>query len=276
MPAEIKLDWNKVLNCSAIINNNIDNVYFEYIWHRYIDNQDIEYKDWKPSGLTFDSHWLVKYYLNFIHCKDLLKDYNVLDLGCGIPFYAKWFLNSGAKSYDGIDLDFNRIIIGDQLLELQNLKDKANIISDDIESYVYKPQFVDSRPWIPQYLKLYDIVYLIESLYYIHNQHDLLTTIKQNIKPKNLIIESVVVDDILEHPEGIIRVKYSSEDSKDYDGVKSDLPRLKMHSSRKAYEKLFESTGWKIKEYYDFKNYKGPDFPSENIANGRKMFYVLE
>ena len=59
MPAEIKLDWNKVLNCSAIINNNIDNVYFEYIWHRYIDNQDIEYKDWKPSGLTFDSHWLV-------------------------------------------------------------------------------------------------------------------------------------------------------------------------------------------------------------------------
>ena len=265
MSAEIKLDWNKVLDCTSIINNNIDNTHFEYIWHKYIDNPDIEYKDWKPSGLTFDSHWLIKYYLNFIHYKDLYKDCNVLDLGCGIPFYAKWCLDSGAKCYDGIDLD--RIIIGNQLLELQNLKDKANIISDDIESYVQR-----QKKW----RKTYDIVYLVESLYYVHNQHNFLTAIRENIKPKNLIIESIVVDDILEHPEGIIRVKYSSPDPKDYDGVNSEFPRLKMHNSRKAYEKLFESTGWKIKEYYDFKNYKGPDFPNENIANGRKMFYVLE
>jgi len=267
MSTEIKLDWNKVLNCSAIINNNIDNVHFEYIWHKYITNPDIEYKDWKSSGLTFDSHWLVKYYLNFINDKDLLKDCNVLDLGCGIPFYAKWFLDSGVKYYHGIDLDANRITNGKRLLELQNLKDKANIFLDNIENYVQK-----QKKW----RRTYDIVYLIDSLYYVHNQHDFLTAIRKNIKPKNLIIESVVVDDILEHPEGIIRVKYSSEDPKNYDGVKSELPRLKMHSSRKAYEKLFESTGWKIKEYYDFKNYKGPDFPNENIKNGRKMFYILE
>ena len=91
-----------------------------------------------------------------------------------------------------------------------------------------------------------------------------------------MIVESVVANESSNHPQGVFTVDYSSDNTKDYDSYCSgEHPRLKIQASRQAYAKLFESTGWNIHSYYDFKNYQGKDFPTSSIREGRKMFYVL-
>jgi SAM-dependent methyltransferase len=263
MSKEIIVDWNEVLQCNKTLNNEIENKYFEYTWHKYYDNPGLSYSNWPGGSHEFDDHWLIKYYLNFVFCGNVFKDSTVLDLGCGICFYAKWAIDCGARLYHGVEPDSTRWQYSQDLCDLRNISDKTLFSCVDAESYLGATN------------QNYDVVMLSESLCYMHNQHKILSQIKSKVNPKYLIVESVVAHDVEQHPDGLFSVSMSPVDTKSYEGYKSNFTALKIQASRKAYEKLFESTGWKIKHFYDFSNYQGRHFPTQSIKEYRKMFYVL-
>lgn len=263
MTEEIVVDWNNVLQCNNFLNNGVENAYFEYVWHKYYDNPELKFEDWPGGNWQFDQHWLIKYYLNFVVARDLYVNSTVLDLGCGISFYAKWVIDCGAKLYHGVEPDNTRYNFNLELSKLRGIANQTRFICDSAETFL-------------QNKNNYDLVLLPESLYYMHNQHEILNSINTKISPRWLIVESVVANESSNHPQGIFTVDYSSDNPKDYDSYYSgEHPRLKIQASRQAYAKLFKSTGWNIHSYYDFKNYQGKDFPTLSIKEGRKMFYVL-
>jgi SAM-dependent methyltransferase len=263
MPEEIVVDWNKVLQCSKMLNNGIENRYFEYFWHKYYDNPGLAYKDWPGGNHDFDHHWFIKYYLNFVFCRDLIKDNTVLDLGCGISFYAKWAVDCGAKLYHGVEPDLTRYQYSQDLCNLRGITSQTLFSCQDAESFLCANN------------QKYNVVLLTESLYYMQNQHKVLSLIKSKINPDYVIVESVVAHDVDKYPDGIFSVDVAPSDTKSYEGYTSKLPQLKIQASRKAYKKLFESTGWTVKYFYDFVNYQGEHFPTQSIKERRKMFYVL-
>jgi len=62
----------------------------------------------------------------------LIKDKNIIELGCGSGFLAKKFIESGAKSYTGYDISENAILRAKKLIKGHNDLNKINFFAKPI------------------------------------------------------------------------------------------------------------------------------------------------
>lgn len=241
-----------------------DSGYVEFIWHKVFGDRDAvfekveNHKTWK-----FPECWRSRYWLNYIKHKDLFKDANVLEIGSLFHFYSVWSIMAGAKSVHGLEPHKERHEISKEYVKIRQMAGQIKSENTSIESFMknYEGQ-------------QYDIVFFQAVMYYLHNPIEVLHFITTKLKPKYLFLETSVADDIDDNGHFVLW----NDNSTDTEGFQLWEDKEIMSSltpSRNALRNLINTYDWKIKTYYNYKDFigHGEDPPRKD---GRIDYYVLE
>lgn len=257
----IAMDFNQLTLLASTLT---DHEYVGYIFHKLFDNpnakfQKVDHYDaWK-----YPKCWLARYWLNYVYHGYTLKDASILDLGANLNFYSAWCLANGARSVHAVEGDPTRYQLGKEYISLRNLENSCTTQLSTIN------QFIKSYNG-----EKYDVVFLQDVLYYLNNHVEILSFIKNVIKPKYFFLESTVVDD--ESDDGHLKIWYPSVDTKNMQSVTENNKKpLGMIPSRLALRRMIEHTDWNVISYYDYKDFVGHGESLPRKA-GMKDYYLLE
>lgn len=112
-----------------------------------------------------------------------VKDFRILDLGCGSGWFARWAADQGAKSIDALDISTNMI-------------SKAKALNEGNEEYEgkinYRIMDLDIVPLDVQ--GPYDMVFSSLTLHYLSNLEQIVQQVHAELKPGGSFVFNV------EHP----------------------------------------------------------------------------
>lgn len=261
------IDYNRIDE----LNNDLDdNNFIEYIFHRFFENSSIKYENWTPMtpGWKMPGCWLSRYHLYYDQCNHLLQDASILDIGSNLNFYNTWAILNGAKSVDYIEPDDYKFHMGNEYLTVRNMHDVIKGECIDINGFMNKANH-----------KSYDVVFLLDVLYYTNNHIEIFKFMKDVIKPKTIFFECTVIDDVVEYPDGILKLWHPRTSPVIFESfhnsdIKNDNP-LAMVPSRKALFNIIDSAGFTVDSIYDYKDYTGDGESSPRMA-GNKVFMILK
>ncbi len=106
-----------------------------------------------------------------------VSGFNILDLGSGLAWHAKYFINHGANSVDAVDSSIN---MQERAKEI-NFSEKINYIISDIEEY----EIAENK---------YDLIFSSLVLHYIKGYKALVSKVYKGLKKGGIFLFSV------EHP----------------------------------------------------------------------------
>jgi hypothetical protein len=257
----IAMDFDQL---SALANTLDDHGYIEYIFHRLFNDPSAEFQGLSAhTAWRYPECWLARYWLNYVVHGYTLKNASVLDLGANLNFYSVWCLLNGASCAHAVEGDAVRSKLGQEYITLRNLQDRCTTQLATVNEFMqlYKGE-------------RYDVVFLQDVLYYLNNHIEVLLFIKDVIKPKFFFLEVSVVADITEN--GHSEVWYPGVDTKNIQSVlENGKNPLAMMPSRIALRNMIDYTGWKIINYYDYKDFVGHG-ESPPRKSGMKDYYLLE
>lgn len=244
--------------------NTLDGqVYIEFIFHKLFDDPNAEFESDRHTTWTFPECWLARYWLNYMVHGYTLKDSTVLDLGANLNFYAAWCLLSGARQVHTVEGDSFRHQLGVEYINLRNLQDRCTSQLATINEFM--------ATHAGQH---YDVVFLQDVLYYLNNPVEVLSFIKNQIKPRWFFLEVSVCNDTT--PHGHCELWYPGTQSENIQAVSDQgRPPLAMMPSRMALRNMIEFVGWKIVSYYDYQDFIGHG-ESPPRRQGLKDYYLLE
>ncbi|OBS16537.1 hypothetical protein FPOA_12856 [Fusarium poae] len=196
-----------------------------------------------------------------------LQGLDVLDLGCGFGWFARWARSTGANSVRGIEISKNMI-------------SQARARTNDTK-IIYEQADLDNTKLSEDGSKIYDIVFSSLTLHYLVNLSELIQQVQTVLKPGGTFIFSI------EHPiytapskaEFITDVsgrEYWPLDSYQKEGLRvTDWLAegvQKQHRTIASYVNLLLKTGFQIVEFDEW--YPTPEemekcdyIPEEYIAN---------
>lgn len=242
-----------------------DAPYVEYIWHKLLTDPGASFQDSQQHrSWTFPDCWKLRHYLYFFLHGHLLRGKNILDIGSGLNFYSGWALLNGANSCTCVEPDKIRFELGKEYLKIRKLDHNTKLFNLTADQYM-----------VLRNTEKFDVVLLLEVFYYLTNGAELLTQIKQKIKPRYLFLESTVVDDT--GPQGHNQVHLASTDSRleeSYSRPDNVAHVEALMPSRNMIRSLINEIGYEIVFYYDYHDFigMGEDPPRRE---GKKVFYVL-
>jgi len=234
--------------------------YIEFIFHKLFDSPECKFSDYDISTCqwSFPECWVLRYYLYFVLHKELIQGANILDLGSNLNFYAVWAMLNGANKIDSVEAEKVRYKLSLEYVGINNLTSYINTVNQTIDEFI--KEYHDQK---------YDVVFLLDVLYYFSNGIDVLQFIKDTIKPKYLFLESTVVDDYCN--SGHFNLWTTSGDPKIF---QSYTEKSALVPSRNALNNVIKQLGWKIVAYYDYQNFIGRG-ESPPRKSGHKSFYIL-
>lgn len=260
-PTSVMMDFNKL---SKLKNTLSDTEYVEYIFHKLFDNPNAEFAPGVYNTWTYPECWLSRYYCYYVLHQHLLKNAKILDLGSNLNFYSVWAVLNGAKQVDCVEPDNIRYNLGSEYIKLRNLSNVISTTQLSIQEYIEKYNNEE-----------YDIVFLLDVMYYLTNGINVLEFIKQKIKPKFLFFESTVVDDYCD--TGHFELWRASTDTTKIQSFKDkdEEVKLALIPSRNALNTTLIEHGWEVVCYYDYQDFigHGESLPRKQ---GNKSFYVLK
>ena len=250
----IELDYSQI---AVLKKKLLDSHYFEYMWHRFFEDRDVAYKDWNPAGWQHDDDSLARYHLYFQQYKHLLQRATILDIGAGLNFYSVWAMENGAHSVDYIEPDLYKFEYGEEYIALRELEHKIKGECIDINSYIQRGQY-----------NTYDVVFLLDVLYYTANHYEIFKFIREELKPNHIFLECTVNDN------DYVNAWTPSTDPKDWQSFPGSTETTALTPSREALFNTIHEAGLNVAAFYDYKNYK---IKSNSIPRreGRKVFMIL-
>lgn len=257
----IAMDWNQLAKLTTTLD---DHGYIEYIFHRLFNDPTAEFQG--LSGHTawrYPECWLARYWLNYVVHGYTLKDASVLDLGANLNFYSAWCLLNGADRAHAVEGDAVRFQLGQEYIALRGLQDRCTTQLATVNKFMQSYQ-----------REHYNVVFLQDVLYYLNNHVEVLSFIKDVIKPKYFFLEVSVVADTTEN--GHSEIWYPSVDTKNIQSVvENGKNPLSMMPSRLALRNMIDYTGWQVVSYYDYQDFIGHG-ESPPRKSGLKDYYLLE
>jgi predicted nicotinamide N-methyase len=237
----------------------------EYIWHKLFDNPNADWKSARiqPPTWSFPECWCARYWLYFEKHRQFIQQYHVLDLGSNLNFYAVWALINGAKQITSVEPDPTRKKLGDEYSAICGYDHLINSYQLSIED------FLSSKPDTK-----FDVIFLLDVLYYLDNPIQILKSLKNHFEPRYLFLESTIIDDYCS--DGHFEVWYPSTDPKLIQSFQQTPNQKKsaLKPSRNALQNLLLGLGWKILSYYDYMDFRGRG-ESLPRRDGHKDFYLL-
>jgi SAM-dependent methyltransferase len=241
-----------------------DSHYIEYIYYKLFDNPEYTFDQYDPASQKwkYPLCWLARYHLYYIMHQSIIKDARILDIGSNLNFYSVWAILNGARYVHSFEADLTRYTLGAEYIKLRKLEAQISTENCNIDDFIknYKSN------------NQYDVVFFLDTLYYLNNGITVLQFIKEVIKPKFLFVESTVVNDISE--DGHFALWSPSTDSKKFQSYQGNLSNTGLVPSRNALYNTLVSQGWKVVTYYNYHNFVGLG-ESPPRREGKKDFYVL-
>jgi len=257
----IDMEFN-VLDC--LKDTMSDNLYVEYIFHKLFDDPLCTWEKsqhYQPTW-QFPECWRARYWLYFHKHKSYLQDAHVLDLGSNMNFYGVWSLLNGARHVTAVEPDILRAQLGDEYVSIRNMQNQFSIYLQTLQQFLTGP-----------ITEKFDVVFLLDVIYYLTNAVDILQTIKDKVGCRYLFLESSVAHDHSEH--GHYQVWYPSTDPKKIQTYQSQSQSpMALMPSRKALYNTIMNQGWDIIAYYDYSDFLGHG-ESPPRRQGQKDFYLL-
>jgi len=261
----LDLDYERIKELKKELNNN----QVEYIYHRFFENKAIEYADWRPNNpqWEFPNDWLSRYHLYFDQYKHLLEDSKILDIGAGLNFYNSWAVSNGARSADYIEPDEYKFKMGIEYLKLREMNNVINGRCIDISTLIDKPNHAR-----------YDVVFLLDIMYYTNNHMEIFDFIKNVINPKSVFFECTVIDDVDDCPDGVLQLWTPKTSPFIFESFNSiTMPNnkpLSMKPSRRALFSMLKTVGFTIDAMYDYRDYRSTGESPPRLT-GNKVFMIL-
>jgi 2-polyprenyl-3-methyl-5-hydroxy-6-metoxy-1,4-benzoquinol methylase len=259
----IKVDFNTLEK----IQPTLDSGTIEYIYHKFFNNPEYTYsqslKD--PKVWKFPECWLTRYWCYYVINQQVLQNARVLDIGANFNFYGVWALDAGASSVHGIEPDVSRFALGKEYVDIKNYKSQYQLDNWSVN------QFMDNYKG-----EQYDVVFLLDMIYFLTNGIELLQFIKDKVKPKFVFLESTIVQDHSNTSFGHFKLFNATTQSNQFSAFDPDHnTKLSLMPSKNALRNIIELQGWKIICYYDYLDFigHGESLPRKD---GRTNFYVLE
>jgi 2-polyprenyl-3-methyl-5-hydroxy-6-metoxy-1,4-benzoquinol methylase len=261
MIQSIKVDFDALEK----IRPGLDNNTIEYIYHKFFDNPGYTYEQSLKDAKSwqFPECWLARHWCYYTVNRPLLQQARVLDLGANFNFYGVWALEAGAQSVHGIEPDADRFALGKEYVNIKGHADQY--LLDNCTTDQFMRNYNGEQ---------YDVVFLLDMIYFLTNGIELLQFIKNNVKAKYVFLESNIDQDVTEF--GHFKLFNASTQSRQfsaYDPVQST--KLALLPSKNALRNVIESQGWKVSCYYDYLDFVGHG-ESPPRREGRTNFYVLE
>lgn len=263
MIESISLDFDALEKLRPGLDNNT----IEYIYHKFFDNPGYTYEQSlrDPKSWQFPECWLARYWTYYVVNRHLLKQARVLDLGANFNFYGVWALEAGAKSIHGVEPDTPRFTLGKEYVDIKGHAGQYRLDNWSTDQFMqnYKGE-------------QYDVVFLLDMIYFLTNGIELLQFIKDTVKPKYVFLESNIDRD---HPDSefghfkLFQASTASNYFSAYDPVSST--KLALLPSKIALQNVIKAQGWKVLCYYDYLDFSGRG-ESPPRRDGRTNFYVLE
>jgi 2-polyprenyl-3-methyl-5-hydroxy-6-metoxy-1,4-benzoquinol methylase len=256
------MDFEKLQNLKHTLGGQN---YIEYIYHRFFDNPLAVFDPKSNATWQYPECWLARYHCYYELHKHILNNAKILDLGANLNHYSAWALLNGARHIDCVEPDTTRFNLGQEYLQLRDLDKKSTTSNLSIDQYISQYQG-----------EKYDIVFLLDVLYYLTNAVNIVEFIAKTIKPKFLFLESTVVDDY--DIKGHFEVWHPSTNSRRfqyYSSTPGPTDRMAMTPSRNALNALIAAANWEIVFYYDYHDFIGHG-ESPPRKQGKKNFYVLK
>ena len=260
----IKLDFDALEK----IRPGIDNNSIEYIYHKFFDNPGYTYeqslKD--PKSWQVPDCWLARYYCYYVVNKDLFLGSSVLDLGANFNFYGTWALDNGATSVHGIEPDPRRFALGNEYVNIKGYNNAYRLDSWTVDQFMQNYRG-----------EKYDVVLLLDMIYFLTNGIELLDFLKNTVKPKYVFLESNIDFDSDSESLGHFKLIDASTDTKHFSAYSSDpdaTTKMALLPSKNALRNVVLSQGWDITCYYDYLDFLGRG-ESPPRKEGRTNFYVL-
>ena len=240
-----------------------DNLYLEYVFHKLFDNPTWTWEQARQHQPVwhFPECWRARYWLYYSQHQQYLQGARILDLGSNMNFYGTWALLHGAAAVTGIEPDKTRYDLGCEYAALRGVSD--HLVTHNISIDTYRAQCSEH----------YDVVFLLDVLYYLVNGIDVLTWIRDTVKPRYVFLESTVVEDFA--AQGHFEVWYPETDTKKLQSFGNTSHNLALKPSRQALFNVINNQGWKILSYYDYQDFRGHG-ESPPRRQGLKDFYLLE
>lgn len=241
-----------------------DNLYVEYVFHKLLDNPDWTWdqaKQYAPAW-QYPECWRARFWLYYMQHRHYIENARILDLGSNMNFYGVWALLHGAHTVTGIEPDSVRYNLGVEYAELREVSHRLTNYNLNLDNYR-----VSDDP------RRYDVVFLLDIIYYLVNSIDVLAWIRDIVRPRHLFLESSVAEDI--SPEGHFSLWYPDTDSRKIQSYDLAPNNLALKPSRQALFNIIKTQGWKIVSYYDYQDFKGHG-ESPPRRQGMKDFYLLE
>lgn len=258
------MDFNRL---SALRTELTDAVYAEHIFYKFFSNPDAlfnpsqEHRTWE-----YPECWLARYYCYYVLNLDYIKDAAILDLGSNFNFYSAWAVLNGAKSSHCVEPDVNRFVLGQEYIQIRNLTNSITTSSQNIDDYM--KSYNGTK---------FDVVFLLDLIYYLPNANELLKWVRDVVKPKYIFLESTVADDNNQYSSGHFEVWYPSTDSKafqSYDSNNNDTKKLALMPSKRALLNTIQDLKFDVLSHYDYHDFIGRG-ESPPRKTGNKHFYLL-
>ncbi len=259
----LELDYKRIDELKLTLN---DNHYVEYIWHRFFDPDDpTRFDECVPNTpiWQYPEDWLSRYHLYYDQFGYLLKDAEILDIGANFNFYNTWAMLAGAKSVEYLEPNTRAFELGKEYLSIRNTN---NVHGDcvDIDTWMARPEH-----------KTYDVVFLLDMLYYTTNHLEIFKFLKNTIKPTTIFFETSTMPDDDAHPNGQVELWYPKGLMK-FENEELNVDNSVAHNpSRKFLFNIIAEAGFTIEAMYDYKNYKG-NGESRPRMDGEKVFMILK
>lgn len=246
----------------------LDNHPVEYIYNKFFDNPANTWQQARQHSATwqFPDCWMARYWCYFDQNGDLLKNARILDIGANFNFYGVWALEAGASHIHAVEPDSVRYALGKEYTEIVNRNNQ----------YTYQCTTVDSFMRTYQG-ESYDVVFLLDMIYFLTNGIDLLDFIKKRINPRYVFLESNIDPIECNNEQGHFKLISAPTQSRDFSAVSDSGKdtKISLLPSALALRSVINDQGWKIHSYYDYKDFVGRgDSPPRREA--RTNFYVLE
>lgn len=256
-----KMDFNQLAELKTTLK---DAEYVEYIFHKLFDNPGAEFVADTHTVWSYPECWLARYYCYYIVHQHLLQDAQILELGSNLNFYSAWAVLNGASCVDCIEPEPTRKTLGDEYIKLRGLSNVVTTSNMSINEYMQ--QYTN---------KSYDVVFFLDVIYYLTNGIDVLSFIKNKVKPKFLFFESSTVDDYCDN--GHFEFWSASTDTKKMQSFSSTGEDYTsgLMPSRNVLHAVLKQQGWEVVYYYDYQDFVGHG-ESPPRKSGHKSFYVLK
>ena len=253
------MNFARFANIKKSIDSDKANI--EYIMHKLFSNPDCQYAEYDKETCVWDypECWLARYFLYYELHRQIITNSTILDIGANLNLYSRWAITNGARTVDGFEPNAARFALGQEYLKITQMNSNIVITNESIDSFFNNYSG-----------KKYDVVFFLDVFYYLTNGVDVLTFIKEKIKPKFLFFESTVINDT--NNNGHFDLWYPAADPKAMQSYKDTIGLV---PSRNALKNIINHMGWKVVTYYDYKDFvgRGESLPRNT---GNKDFYLLE